>query len=211
MANGMMKIAGLALALSLAPQLAQAQTIVDDWSKIAAPPPPELKPVTVDPKTTAYLVLDFVKQSCNNDQRPRCVASLPTVAKFLDDARKHKALVVWSSVPGKTTKDFVDQLVPKDGEPSVTTSADKFIGTDLEKILKDHGIATVIVVGTTSQGAVLYTASHAAFLGFKVVAPVDGSSAASEYAELAAAWTLTNAPAVSTATTLTRFDMISWK
>ena len=36
---------------------ASAQTIVDDWSKVQAPKPPELKTVTLDPKTTALLVL----------------------------------------------------------------------------------------------------------------------------------------------------------
>jgi nicotinamidase-related amidase len=170
-----------------------------------------LKPVTVDPKTTAFLVLDFVKQTCNDDKRPRCVASIPKVAKFLEDAREHKALVVWSLVPHGTTKDFVGGLSPREDEPRVTASADKFVGTDLEKILKDHGISTVIVTGTTSEGAVLYTASNAAFLGFKVVAPVDGSSAAGDFAELATAWILANAPTVGAATTLTRFDLIRWQ
>ena len=42
---------------SVAP--AFAQTIVDDWSKVQAPKPPELKTVTLDPKTTALLVLDL--------------------------------------------------------------------------------------------------------------------------------------------------------
>ena len=92
----------------------------------------------------------------------------------------------------------------------MTAHADKFIDTDLEKILKDRGVTTVIIVGTAAQGAVLYTASHAAFLGFKVVVPVDGSTSADAFGELATAWTLANAPAVSAATTLTRFDMISW-
>jgi hypothetical protein len=49
---------------------ASAQTIIDDWSKVQAPKPPELKAVTVDPKTTALLVLDLVKQTCNNERRP---------------------------------------------------------------------------------------------------------------------------------------------
>jgi nicotinamidase-related amidase len=71
-------------------------------------------------------------------------------------------------------------------------------------------VTTVIVVGTAAQGAVLYTASHAAFLGMKVVVPVDGASSEDPFAELAAVWTLSHAPAVGAATTLTRFDMISW-
>ena len=43
-----------------------------------------------------------------------------------------------------------------------------FCNTDLEKILKDKGIKTVIAVGTSSNGAVLFTASGAAFRGMNV-------------------------------------------
>src|SRR6266700_1113892 len=50
-----------------------AQTIVDEWSSVKVPPAPELKQVTLDSKTTAILVMDFVKQTCNSERRPRCV------------------------------------------------------------------------------------------------------------------------------------------
>lgn len=40
---------------------ASAQTIIDEWQSIQAPPAPTLKAVTVDPKTTALLVLDIIK------------------------------------------------------------------------------------------------------------------------------------------------------
>ena len=201
---------GAMLASVAAAVPASAQTIVDEWSGIKTPAAPELKRVKADPKTMGFLVLDLLKSSCNNEQRPRCVASLPKVAKFLGEARAHSMPVIYSFTPGKTAADYVDSVAPKAGEAGVTMSADKFVNTDLEKILKDKGITTVIVVGTTAQGAVLYTASHAAFLGFKVVVPVDGSTAADPFAELSTTWTLANAPGVSAAMTLTRFDMIDW-
>jgi nicotinamidase-related amidase len=135
---------------------------------------------------------------------------VPKVAKFLGEARAHDMLVVSSLSPVRSVQDIVDEVAPKDGEPIVKSAADKFIGTDLEKILKDHGITSVIVVGRESQGAALYTASHATFLGFKAVVPVDGVSGTDAFAELAAIWTLANAPGVGAATTLTRFDMIDW-
>ena len=188
---------------------AGAQTIIDEWSSVKMPPPPVLKAVKVDPKTTAFLVLDMLQQMCN-DKTPRCAASLPKVAKFLSDARAHDMPVIYSLTGGHTLKDVAEQIAPKGDEPAVTAHADKFVGTDLEKILKDRGVTTVIVVGTSAQGAVLYTASHAAFLGFKVVVPVDGASSDDPFAELATTWTLAHAPAVGAATTLTRFDMISW-
>ena len=89
-------------------------------------------------------------------------------------------------------------------------SANKFIRTDLDKILKERGIKTVIVVGTAAQGAVLFTAAEAAFLGYKVVVPVEGSTSELLYGEQSVAWLLANAPGVGANTTLTTFDMIGF-
>ena len=189
---------------------AGAQTIVDEWASVKAPAPVELKKVKADPKTTAFLVLDLVKQTCNAERRPRCLASLPKVEKFLAAAREHKMPVIYSLVPNSTTADIATSVAPKEGEPFVTAMANKFIKTDLDKILKDKGIQTVIVVGTTAEGAVLYTGSEAAFLGYNVIVPVDGASAGTTYAEQAVSWIFANGPGVSQKSTLTKFDMIEW-
>jgi cytidylate kinase len=52
--------------------------------------------------------------------------------------------------------------------------------------------------------------SEAAFLGYKVIAPVDGASAETLYAEQLTAWTLATAPGVGQNTTMTSFDMIGF-
>ena len=202
--------AALAAAAALCAAPASAQTIVDEWAKAQPPAPIELKSVKVDTKTTAFLVLDLVKQTCNAERRPRCLASLPKVEKFLAEARAKGMPVVHSIVAVATPADIAPQAAPREGEPIVSSVANKFIRTDLDKILKDKGVTTVIVVGTTAQGAVLYTASEAAFLGYKVIVPVDGASAETLYAEQITAWTLANAPGVGQNTTMTRFDMIGF-
>ena len=92
----------------------------------------------------------------------------------------------------------------------VTSGPDKFLGTDLEKILKERGIKTVIVTGTAAHGAVLHTASEAAFRGMQVIVPVDGISAESTYAEQYVAWNMVNAPRVSNQSVLTKIDMIEY-
>jgi len=92
----------------------------------------------------------------------------------------------------------------------VTSGPDKFLGTDLEKILKEKGIKTVIVTGTAAHGAVLYTASGAAFRGMQVILPVDGMSADSTYAEQYVAWNMVNAPRVSTQSLLTKINLIRY-
>jgi nicotinamidase-related amidase len=198
------------LALAMTASVAGAQTIVDDWSKVQLPPAPKLKPAKIDAKTSALLVLDLVKTSCNAERRPRCVASIPKVEKLLADARSHKLTVIYSLTSSTKTADILPQVAPKGGEPTVSSGPDKFVHTDLEKILKDKGIKTVIVVGTTAEGAVLYTASGAALRGLNVVVPIEGSTAGSLYGEAATAWVLANAPGVGAKTTLTKTDMITY-
>jgi len=195
----------LAAALALP---ANATNIVDEWSSVKAPAAPTLKPVTVDAKTTALLMLDFMNQNCG--KRPRCVDSIPAVKKLLDEARAHKVAVIYSIIANSTPADVIKDVAPQAGEPNVLSGVDKFLNTDLDKILKDKGIKTVIAVGTSSNGAVLYTASGAAARGMSVIVPVDGMSAVDPYAEYSTVFTFMNAPLVSAKTTLTKIDMIKF-
>jgi nicotinamidase-related amidase len=198
-------IAALAVTAALALP-AQANNIVDEWASVKAPAAPALKPVTVDPKTTALLMLDFMNQNCG--KRPRCVATIPAMKKLLADARAAKATVVYSIIANSTPADVIKDVAPLADEPHVLSGPDKFRNTDLEKILKDKGIKTVIAVGTASNGAVLYTASGAAFRGMDVVIPVDGMSAVDAVAEYATVLNFMSAPQVSAKTTLTKSGMI---
>jgi nicotinamidase-related amidase len=185
-----------------------AQNIVDEWQTVKTPPAPELKPITIDAKTTALLLLDFNKQTCNPTVRPRCVNSIPGVKRLLAEARTKGVYVVYSLSPGAMPPDIAKELAPLGNEPVVTSGPDKFLGTDLEKILKDKGMKTVIVTGTAAHGAVLYTASGAALRGFRVIVPVDGMSAEVLFAEQYTVWNLMNAPRISTMVTLTKIDLI---
>jgi nicotinamidase-related amidase len=189
---------------------AHAGNIIDDWASAKVPPAPTLKPVTVDNKTDALLVIDMVKQTCNAQARPRCVETIPAVQKLLNDARAKGMTIIYSLGPTGNTPDILEDLVPK-GEPIVKSGPDKFVNTELEKMLKDKGIAGVIVVGTLANGGVMHTASAAALRGFKVIVPVDGMSApnlSTLYLEQYAAWHLANAPVLSGKVTLTKADMI---
>lgn len=186
---------------------AGAASITDEWDSVKAPAAPALKPVTIDPKTTALLMLDFMNQNCG--KRDRCLAQVPAVKKLLETARTAKVPVVYSFIANTTAADVITDLKPVDGEPSVISGPNKFIRTELDKILKDRGITTVIVVGTAANGAVLQTASYAALLGMNVIIPVDGISGDS-YAEQYVAWHFTSAPGMAARTTLTKSDMIKF-
>ena len=198
-----------AAAFGLASPPASAQSIVDEWSNVKAPPAPALKPVTVDAKTTALLMLDFLKPNCG--VRPRCIATIPAVKKLLAQARAAKVTVIYSFFGKATAADIVNpDIAPAAGELSVTSFADKFLNTDLDKMLKDKGITTVIVVGTAANGAVLYTGSGAGLRGFNVIVPVDGISAVDTYSEQFATWQLANGPTFSQKVTLTKIDIIKF-
>lgn len=203
---------------------ASAQTIIDQWRSIKAPPAPTLKAVTADPKTTALLVMDVIKQNCNDQARPRCVASIPKIATLLAAARASGVTIVYTIVPSvgpnapaPVAADIVSGIAPKAGEPVMTSGIDKFIvgnkDTGLEKMLKDKGITSVILVGTAAHGAVLFTASAAAARGFNVIVPVDGMSAPSQdtYIEQAVAYILTTAPVVAPKVTLTSIGLIKFQ
>jgi nicotinamidase-related amidase len=191
------------------PQSARAANIIEEWAGVNAPPAPELKPVTVDPKTTALLMLDFIKPNCTN--RPRCMASIPAMKKLLTEARAKGVMVVYSVGGTTTTADIIPDIAPITGESSVRSSVDKFTGTDLEKILKDKGISSVIITGTAAHGAVLYTGSVAALKGLNVIVPVDGMSSEDLYYEQATAWLLAKGTGgIGPKVTLTKIDLIKF-
>jgi nicotinamidase-related amidase len=122
-------------------------------------------------------------------------------------------MFVIHTLAGTTTvADIPDALAPKGTEQAFSAGPDKFVGAtvDLQKLLKDKGITTLIAVGTAANGAELYTASGGALRGFKVIVPVDGMPGDSPFTEAMTAWQLSHAPRVSDGVTLTKVDMISF-
>ena len=188
----------------------QAQTLIEEWATAKLPAPPELKPATLIAKETAVLVMDFTNQTCSSARRPRCAASVPKVLKLVSEARARGALIIYSvAVPGSVATDILKELTPKAGEPVLPPlGPDKFIGSDLEKTLKDKGIKTVVAMGTQAQTSVLHTAGAAALRGFKVIVPVDGMSADDVFPELYTAWHLANAARIGPQVTLTKLELI---
>ena len=147
----------------------RGETIIDEWQNVKAPPPPQLQSVTLDPKTTALLMIDIIKQTCNTQRRPRCVAMIPQVQKLLAEARAKGVYVIYALFPSPSPatfpdpkiSDYLPELAPKGDEPVVTSFVDKFIlrdkDTGLEKMLEDKGITTIVPVGVTSHNGVLFT------------------------------------------------------
>jgi nicotinamidase-related amidase len=118
--------------------------------------------------------------------------------------------IVYSLSPGAAAADIAPDLAPRPDDPVVSSGPDKFLGTDLEKVLKDRGIRTVIIAGTAAHGAVLATASGAALRGLRVIVPADGISAETLYPEQYTLWHLLNAPRIGAQVTVTRTDLVSY-
>jgi nicotinamidase-related amidase len=153
-------------------------------------------------------MLDFVNPICGHT--PRCIATIPAVKKLLDAARKSGTMVVYTGIPKLPMSEVLSDVAPTANEPYVQSFIDKFLNSDLEKILKDKSIKTVITVGVSAVGAVMNTASHAAQIGFEVIVPADGLSAPDLYFEQYAVWQLTHAPVIPPHITLTSIDMIKF-
>lgn len=140
--------------------------------ELAIPTIPDAVEVKVNRGTTALLVLDILESNCR--VRPACLESVPNITSLLSWARAEGLHVVHSNT-GPTSV-FLPEVVPLEGEPVVGSSADKFFNTNLNDILQERGVATVIVVGTAATGAVLYTSFGAATRGYTVVVAEDGIS-----------------------------------
>jgi nicotinamidase-related amidase len=208
--RGALAAAG-ALIIAFAASFA-ASDIVEEWDTVKPPPKPEVKAVTLEPSTTALLILDMSKDgACKT--RPRCMATIPNV-KRLHDAAQAAGVMLWYSIGAKSEPaDMIGPgFAPRDGEWAHQGGPDKFLGSNLEEKLKGRGIKTVVVCGTSFQGVGVGTGTEAAQRGYKVIVPIDCLSSEDPYMEQYSAWHFfKGGPAVVTSnSTLTRSTMVKF-
>lgn len=192
------------------PAIAGEKNLLEVWSEIKTPPVVAVQPVQLDPKSSALLILDIEEWTCNAERRPRCPDSVPRIKGFLDRARAKGMGVIYSLTSKGTPQTILPEVRPLDNAPLVQSGVDKFYNTELEKILRDRAIKTVVIVGTAAEGAVLHTATGAALRGLQVVVVLDGMTSAALYAEQYTAWHLLNAPGTKGKVTLTLFKLIDF-
>src|SRR5207248_2484825 len=116
-----------------------------------------------------------------------CSELVPQVRPLIDKARAARAFVLYTVSEGEIALGRGDPWHGFDARPEepvlyIGVGFDKFRESDLNDVLVAQGIDTVIIVGSSSNMGVLYTATGAAAVhGYNVVIPYDGVNSVSAY------------------------------
>jgi nicotinamidase-related amidase len=200
-----MRIPGLWLALAI---------LIGAGSAFAQPNRPEAVPATLDPATTAVLVLDL-NARCD-DPGQICGELIPGLQAFLPRARSSGALVVYtvsSQYQGTDLERMAHGIEPADGEPVIFPDAfNKFVTGELEGILAERGIRTLIATGSSTNVGVHYTVVAALRdHRYNVVIPMDAVNAGTPYEQEYSLHQFSVLPGnVQSQLTFTRLDLIEF-
>lgn len=148
------------------------------------PNKPVPQEVTIAAQTTALMVLDL-NARCENPKEA-CHKLIEPVAKFLERARRANLFIVYTAADryqGTPEARMPHAFKQRDDEPVIFPHAfDKFYSGELQPMLQQRGIKTVICCGASSNQAVMYTATAAVRpFGYTCVIPVDGLIARGDY------------------------------
>lgn len=79
--------------------------------------------------------------------------------------------------PGQPGNELKDEVAPRDGEPVMQKNVNSaFIGTNLEKYLRENGFDTLVITGLTTNHCVSTTARMAGNLGFETYVVDDATA-----------------------------------
>jgi nicotinamidase-related amidase len=174
--------------------------------------------VTLNPATTALLVLDYVEEICHS--QPKCRSQmLPAMTPFMARVRQAGMTVAYGTREQNMSK-WLPEVAPAPGDIKiVNTAQDRFYNTDLDKALKAKGVTTIIMVGWKVSGSLTYSSVGATIRDYTVVIPVDTTAAATDYEQVIGFYqilnqgngNLPNVPLKPRAPTLSRTDMIAFQ
>ncbi|MCE4628789.1 MAG: cysteine hydrolase [Desulfurococcales archaeon] len=158
--------------------------------------------ITLKARETAVIVVDMQNDFVKPQGKlyvPTAEETIEPVRKLLGKARAHGVKIFYTQdthydgdpefeIWGEHVKhgtwgwQIIDELKPQDGDiVIVKTRYDGFYGTPLDDLLKVYGIKNTVIVGTVANICVLHTAASAALRWYKVVVPMDGVSALTEF------------------------------
>jgi len=183
---------------------------------VMIPPAPEPVPVSVKASNTALIVLDLVDPICTRE--PRCMEKMLAPATALLGRARSAGMFVLYGTRGPTLTKWLPDVAPRPGDVVIQSFAqDRFYNTELDKILKEKGITTLILMGWKVSGSVTYTSVGATAHNYTVVVPVDATMARTDFETAVGIFQIlnqadsnpTNQPLKTKATTLSRTDLIT--
>jgi nicotinamidase-related amidase len=138
---------------------------------------PQPEPVQLDPASSAIAVLDLSVRCEDPDQV--CSQLMETLGAFLERARAAGMPIVFTNSlqdKGTAREAIASPLKRRESEPVLFPDAfDKFYGGELQGFLTSHNVKDLVIVGSSTHVAVLYTATAAArVFRYRVVVPIDG-------------------------------------
>lgn len=158
--------------------------------------------IQLDPKKTAIIVVDMQNDFAHPNGKlyvPSTRNIIDPIRKLLDKAREKGVRIfytqdwhrkddiefeIWGehAVAGTWGAEIIEELAPKEEDFLIKKLRyDAFFGTPLDHILRIFKIESLIVVGTVANICVLHTAGSAALLGYKIIVPIDGISALTDF------------------------------
>ncbi len=151
---------------------------------------------------TAIIVVDMQNDFVHPDGKlyvSNAKVTIPAIKSLIEKGREKDVRVfytqdwhrrddvefsIWGehAVAGTWGAKIIEDLKPKDEDILIKKLRyDAFFGTPLDYLLRLYGIQYLVIVGTVANICVLHTASSAALLGYKVIVPIDGISAVTDF------------------------------
>ncbi len=158
--------------------------------------------ITLPSRSTAIIVVDMQNDFVKPDGRlyvPTASKTVEPIKQLLKKARERNVKIFYTQdthfegdpefeIWGEHVKfntwgwQIIDELKPKEGDIVIyKTRYDGFYGTPLDDLLRVYNIKNLVIVGTVANICVLHTAASAALRWYKVVVPIDGISALTEF------------------------------
>jgi len=142
---------------------------------------------------TAVIVVDMINDFVTGVfKSDRAAKIIPNIKALLEYTRKQKVPIVyatdahlpnvdpefdvWGShaVAGSRGAEIIDELKPHKGDFRVLKRKySAFQGTDLDQLLRELKIDTVILTGVVTDICIQHTAADAFFRGYKIIVPKD--------------------------------------
>ena len=145
----------------------------------------------------AVIVIDMLEDFVHGELRcERAQRTIEPLGRLLEAARSHGVPVIFSNdahvsdvdhefkvwgehaVAGTPGADVIAELEPKEGDYQVPKRRySGFYGTDLEMLLRELGVDTLVLTGLHTNICVRHTAADAFYRGYRVIVPTDAVEA----------------------------------